>query len=261
MHYYLIPVASAVIWTAMLITFLVCWSVQGKPIYWFMSSNDTMIYLSDIAATNLQPLFISCALAHGLLFIAGLATEIYFRFLGKLLKYTNNCQRLLSMMALLFLVAGQLGLLLCSILDIAHHHRVHVAMTFMFMVGVFLFCVFMLASSCSLYTVYVNRRQELGESSRWNYILVSVVLKAIWTAAAIAFGLTFAILMRTSKHNISGYFEWVVAFWYTFLPLLLAYDMLPATATDHGYYGRGKKDNFFDQRYIKHQANINMMLP
>lgn len=61
-HYYLIPIIALIVWWGMLIAMLSCWGAQGRPIYSFMNGEyQNPVYISDIGATNLQPLFISCS--------------------------------------------------------------------------------------------------------------------------------------------------------------------------------------------------------
>ena len=65
--WFIVPIVAFIPWYGMLISMLVCWAAQGKPMYWFQHGpRESPIYISDIGATNLRPLFISCAGLEGL---------------------------------------------------------------------------------------------------------------------------------------------------------------------------------------------------
>lgn len=65
-NYYLIPLISFLPWYGMLLTFLITWISEGRPIYYFMSTQQSVVYISDIGAMGLHPLFIICSLWQGL---------------------------------------------------------------------------------------------------------------------------------------------------------------------------------------------------
>ncbi|AMD20856.1 HDR114Wp [Eremothecium sinecaudum] len=78
-YYFLIPWVLLIPWYGMLITMLSCWSIQGHPIYWFMHDDQFPVYISDIGATNLQPLFIACVAWQGLWYCIMVAAEFFQR--------------------------------------------------------------------------------------------------------------------------------------------------------------------------------------
>ena len=46
LSYWVVPIFSAVVWTAMLITMLVYWAATGKPHYVTMSDGQNIPYIS-----------------------------------------------------------------------------------------------------------------------------------------------------------------------------------------------------------------------
>ncbi|CCH62561.1 hypothetical protein TBLA_0H02770 [Henningerozyma blattae CBS 6284] len=168
--FYLLPLAGLVPWTGMLIAMLACWGAQGRPIYWFMHSYQSPVYLSDIGATNLRPLFISCAGAQGLIYVICVACEYYQRagrrwpwqkhkaYVAESSDYKTYASQLASQRYLMppwytrdernliwaatvLAAIGELALLFCSIFSTALYHHVHLSM-----VGVFI--AFMFLSIC-----------------------------------------------------------------------------------------------------------------
>lgn len=179
-YFFLVPVIGFIPWYGMLIAMLICWAGQGRPIYWFMHEPQSVVYISDIGATNLNPLFIAGAGWQGLFLVVTMACEFYqrsgywpFRLRGDvktsaddrsenglslnsmksqysdLLEssrflmppwYTKD-ERNLIFAAFVNGLIGELGLLFCSIFTTAKYHRVHIAM-------VTVFIIFMLLCVC-----------------------------------------------------------------------------------------------------------------
>lgn len=178
-YFFLVPIIGFIPWYGMLITMLVCWGVQGRPIYWFMDEPQSVVYISDIGATSLNPLFIACAGWQGLFLVITVACEFYqrsgywpFRLRANyktsaddksenglsfnsmksqysdLLEssrflmppwYTKH-ERNLIFAAFVFGLIGELGLLFCSIFTTAKYHDVHISMVVVFIIFMLL-CV------------------------------------------------------------------------------------------------------------------------
>ncbi|EDO16533.1 hypothetical protein Kpol_1064p14 [Vanderwaltozyma polyspora DSM 70294] len=78
-YFFIVPWIAFIPWWGMLIAMLACWAGQGHPIYWFMNGDQFPVYISDIGATNLQPLFISCSGWQGLGYVISIACEFFQR--------------------------------------------------------------------------------------------------------------------------------------------------------------------------------------
>ncbi|SCW02467.1 LAFE_0F07074g1_1 [Lachancea fermentati] len=81
-YFFIVPWIAFIPWYGMLIAMLACWAAQGHPIYWFMHVDQFPVYISDIGATNLRPLFIACVGWQGLGYVITIACE-YFQRSGR----------------------------------------------------------------------------------------------------------------------------------------------------------------------------------
>ncbi|CAR28317.1 hypothetical protein ZYGR_0R00510 [Zygosaccharomyces rouxii] len=78
-YFFLLPIIAFIPWWGMLIAMLACWAGQGHPVYHFMDPEQHTVYISDVGATNLNPLFISCAGWQGLFYVLTIACEFFQR--------------------------------------------------------------------------------------------------------------------------------------------------------------------------------------
>lgn len=179
-YFFLVPIFGFIPWYGMLIAMLICWAGQGRPIYWFMHEPQSVVYISDIGATNLNPLFISCAGWQGLFLVISMACEFYQRsgywpfrlraeykttadersenglsFNSMKSQYSDligsarflmppwytRHERNLIFASFVNGLIGELGLLFCAIFTTAEYPHVHTAM-------VTVFIVFMLLCVC-----------------------------------------------------------------------------------------------------------------
>ncbi|KAL3230982.1 Protein SFK1 [Nakaseomyces bracarensis] len=181
-YFFIVPWVAFIPWYGMLIAMLVCWAAQGHPIYWFMHTEQFPVYISDIGATNLRPLFISCAGWQGLGYVISVACEYFqragrwpFRIPGsgsskaaeqhynEISSYTERIlnsklymppyfikhERNLIFASFILGCIGEIALLMCSIFSTAKYHHVHIAM-------VCIFCIFMLLSIVCLTAEYFS---------------------------------------------------------------------------------------------------------
>lgn len=78
-YYFLVPIISFLPWYIMLTTMLTVWIHQGRPQYEFMKHHHSLVFISDIGATNLHPLFIICSFWEGAGYCYTVACEYYQR--------------------------------------------------------------------------------------------------------------------------------------------------------------------------------------
>lgn len=179
-YFLLLPWIAFIPWYGMLIAMLVCWAAQGHPIYWFMHTEQFPVYISDIGATNLRPLFIACSGWQGLGYVFMIACEFFQRaghwpfrlrnkrsaaldesdfnqmsaysqrlLSGKYLMppYFTKDERNLIFASFIMGCISQLGLLFLTIFSTAKYNKVHKAM-----LGVFI--AFLFISICCYITEY-----------------------------------------------------------------------------------------------------------
>ena len=103
----------------MLIAMLSCWGAQGRPIYSFMNGEyQNPVYISDIGATNLQPLFISCSGFQAIFFVGTLIMGFYLRYKsGKIQPYISKHQPRLAIASIVCAAIGQLGIVFVAIFN------------------------------------------------------------------------------------------------------------------------------------------------
>lgn len=246
-HYYLIPLIALVVWWGMLIAMLACWSIQGHPIYKFMGyTKQDPVFISDIGATNLQPLFISCAGFQGIFFVGTILMGYILRSKKKLQPYVSTKQPRFAVTSLVFVIIGQLGILFVSIFNTNKFPRVHISMVGIFIAGCFFACVFDFINSF-IFGHYPNRLSPGHEKvifgkHRWsNLYMVSFWLKSFWLIAALALAICFGAFMEYGNDSLSACFEWTISFWYGVLLIMWSIDLFPSAVK---HYRRRHPDEF-----------------
>jgi hypothetical protein len=225
LHHWMLPLAACIIWWGMLVALLSAWAAQGFPIYTFIQHRNVhVLYISDVAATNLQPIFISCAGAQGILFVLSLISERYLRHAGRLLPNARRLEKVFAGFSIAFGIIGQLGILFVSIFNTEAFHNVHIAMLVVFIVGVGISALFMVAELAMLDRSYPDVHR----------LRVSYVLKLVWFIIALALVLAFAANASLGHRNAAAICEWTLSFFYGFYLLILVCDLAPAASTPKG---------------------------
>jgi len=101
------------------------WLAKGSPHYVSMEQGQTIAYISDIGATNLQPLFIAGSAVSVVVFDVCFVSERWLRHKGRLAHNTSITQKILSGFACAFAIIGAIGLILLTILDTVDHPTAH----------------------------------------------------------------------------------------------------------------------------------------
>ncbi|KAL6451812.1 SFK1 Protein SFK1 [Candida maltosa Xu316] len=226
----------------MLIAMLAAWGAQGRPIYWFMNGeHQNPVYISDIGATNLQPLFISCTGFQNIFFVGTLVMGWYLRkYTNKIQPYISKHQPRLALASIACAIIGQLGILFVSIFNTNSFHHVHISM-----VGIFIaFCFFACLCDFAISYIFGTNPDKLdpvhdqvifGNSKTANLYFVSFVLKLIWLLAAIAFAICFGSYMAKDQDSKSAVFEWLISFWYGLLLVMWSMDLIPSAIRKYRY--------------------------
>ena len=243
----------------MLIAMLSCWGAQGRPIYSFMNGKyQNPVYISDIGATNLQPLFISCTGFQAIFFVGTLIMGAYLRYKsGKIQPYISKHQPRLAIASIICATIGQLGILFVAIFNTKNFHPVHISMVGVFIAFCFLACVCDFAISFIFGTHPskldpVHDQVVFGTSKYANLYFVSFMMKLIWLFAAVAFAICFGIYMKTGQNSKSAVFEWLISFWYGLLLVMWSMDLLPSALRKY----RFKHPDRYP-RYVQYHGNIN----
>lgn len=232
-HYYLIPITALVVWWGMLIAMLSAWALQGHPIYEWRDDGFRPVYISDIGATNLQPLFISCSGFQAIFFVGTLIAEYVLRKQGKLQVYTSTKQPKFQIIAIIFAIIGQLGILFVSIFNTVSFNTVHLSMVGVFIAGCFFACLFNFFNTFifGFYPVRLTPTNEhvIFGKHRWaNVYMVSFFMKVTWLICAAVFAIFFGVYMQNGQKRYSSIFEWTISFFYGLLLVMWAIDLFPA---------------------------------
>lgn len=233
-HYYIIPLIAAAVWWGMLIAMLVCWLAQGHPMYPFMGSGDQkLVYISDIGATNLQPLFIACAGFQAIFFVGTFLAEFILRKQRKLQPYVSSKQAIWQWVSIVSSVIGQIGIICVAVFNLVHHHNTHYLMVVVFIV----FCAIAIVADIINTFIFGNFPQRLSPdhekvifgSHKWaNLYMVSFFLKCFWLVTALVFVILFAAFMGENLEYYSAVFEWLISFWYGFILIMWLIDLYPS---------------------------------
>ncbi|GMG40200.1 unnamed protein product [Ambrosiozyma monospora] len=233
-HAFIIPLLSTAAWWAMLTAMLVCWYIQGRPLY---ESKQIYFHLmvtfvSNIGATNLQPIFICGSLMMGIFYVWTMIEEWYLRTKEKTYlivsfnKHTTN----LHIAAIVFALLGSFCILMTSCLKLTKFDTAHNCF-------VTLFIVFVCTSSCCHVLCYLLYYAHY--KVRW--FLISALIKIIWILAALSlvFGYVVPFVMamqaglKSKLWGISGAFEWSLCYFYPVVLLILSVDLCKTKSSDY----------------------------
>ena len=207
----------------MILAMLITWSVEGYPILPSMNPDQSVAYISDVGAFGLKPLFITGSVITTVFLDIGFAAERWLRHRGKLIRNTSTSQKVLSVIGIIFGIAGSAGLILLSIFDDYHHPRLHDGFLLLFLGGYVISAIFL----CAEY-------QRLGLQFRNHRILrFSFWTKLFFIVVEVALAIVFVVTHFTNTNNIAAGFEWAIAFIFTFYILSFLLDLLPAVKTKH----------------------------
>ncbi|KAF7857913.1 hypothetical protein EAF04_009270 [Stromatinia cepivora] len=222
--YWMIPVFSGIVWLAMLLAMLLTWTVaDGSPIITPMDNGQTIAYISDIGAHELQPLFIAMGTVTVVTFNIVFISERWLRHRGRLHGNTSIFQKVLSSLAIICSIAGGIGLICLTCLNNVHHHTAHDVCLAIFIGGYILSAIFI----CWEY-------QRLGIHYREHRVLrVSFWIKLAFIFVELGLAIGFGVCNRKSWWNTAAILEWIIALIYTFYVWSFTIDFIPAVRTKH----------------------------
>lgn len=229
-YYWVIPLVSAFFWWLMLVILIAWWAGQGKPVYSFANENQTFMYISDVAATYMQGVFISFVAVQGLFFAAAAGVELYLRYIGELRPGMKNEKKVrwCYITAFVCAIIGQLFILLVSIFNTHNFGDEHVSFLVLFLIFIALSAVLSGAGLVYLELDYPRKR----------HIVVSLACRCLWFCCELGLVIGFGV-DRHRKPNSSAVCEWVLAFIYPLYQVLMAWDLWPSNKKERGHY----KDN------------------
>jgi len=189
-----------------------------------MGNGQTVAYISDVGSSapqlnsGLQPLFIAMSTVAVVTFDLAFLCERWLRHRALLEPNTTRSEKILSVLAIVFAIAGAAGIILLSIFDTYHYPRTHDGCLLLFIAGYILTAIFVTAEYQRL-GIHV-RQQRLLRISFW--------IKLTFILIELALAIAFVVENFTGSYNNAAILEWVIAFIFTFWILSFVIDLLPA---------------------------------
>lgn len=222
----------------MLIAMMVCWFAKGRPILDTDHSEmpHYIVYLSNVAATDLQPIFICGSALMGIFFVWAVIEDYYLRtpeknyFPATFHWFVTAVHALAIAMAII----GSLCILMVSCLkDNWQYSRPHSVFVILFVIFIF---AYLCAHSLSFFIYY--RHYQI------KYFMVSAIIKIVWTLTAIVLVVCYGAFMgkANSEGNHSVYWgysavlEWALVFFYGTMMFIIAWDLRRASYGDFVEY-------------------------
>lgn len=244
---WILPLISLFGWWAMLVALMICWFAKGRPILdtYHTAMTHYIVYLSNIAATDLQPIFIVGSAVMGIFFVWAVIEDYYLRTEEK--NYFPACYHWfltgVHALAITLAIIGSLCILMTSCLkDNWEYSRPHSVFVVLFVI--FIFC-YLCAHSLSFLIYYRHYKIK--------YFLYAAIAKIVWTCIAIVLVVCYGAFMgkANTEGNGSVYWgysavmEWTLVYFYGTMMFLIMLDLRRSSYGDYVEY------------YINREADLN----
>lgn len=224
---WMLPIVALFFWWAMLIALLVVWVAKGRPILDTYHHYMTVyiVYLSNVAATDLQPIFIVGAGGMGIFYIWAVIQDYHLRTKAKGVFPPPFHWIIIAIHALaitMAIIAALCILMVSCLKDDRRYSRPHSVFVVLFVIFVFVYMCFQTLAFLLYYRHYKIR-----------YFLYSAIVKIIWVAVAIVFVVCYGAFMgkgntqgnRSIYWGYSAIMEWTLVFFFGFMFLMIASDL------------------------------------
>lgn len=221
--YWMLPVISGLTWLGTLLGLLLHWIINdhGRPYAHMSDQTVTVVFISNIGAGKLKPLFIAGCVVTTVFLDLAFLSERWLRHRGRLVPNQSMGEKVLAILTLVFALVGTVGLILLSIFDTANYGRVHNIMLFLFIAGYMLSAVFICWEHQRL--GIKNREHRLLRDSFW--------IKLTFILLELALVITFAALSWVKQRNAAAVLEWVISVVFSFYVFSFVFDLWPAIRT------------------------------
>ncbi|KAI9455500.1 Frag1/DRAM/Sfk1 family-domain-containing protein [Boletus coccyginus] len=139
-YFVVIPLFSAFIWFSSLLAMLLTWAISGCPKY--VPTQVTVVYISDVGASSLKPLFVVACCITGSGLVISLTIERLLRHEGRLPPELRRREHVFGRLAIVGAVIAMLGLACLSGFDLGRYPTTHMVFLLVFLVGVSLSAIF-----------------------------------------------------------------------------------------------------------------------
>ncbi|GMG53690.1 unnamed protein product [Ambrosiozyma monospora] len=255
-HAFILPLISTASWWGMLTAMLVCWIVQGRPLYGsdHVYFHSFITFLSNVGATNLQPVFISGSACMGVFFVWATWEEYYLRTPERhyLMPSINRHTRGLHISSIVFAAIASFSILMVSCFKNSRFGHVHNSFVGLFIVFDFLMAVCHIAA----YVLYYRHYQHYCNR---NWFLCSALIKFVWIILALGLVIGYLTMYRlahkdgdTSKEwGYSGVCEWSLCFIFPVLLITLSFDLWTTKYKDNESF-----DDSFDDSDLENGGGV-----
>lgn len=226
-YFIVIPLFAAFIWFSSLLAMLLTWLISGRPKY--VSTQVAVVYISDVGASFLKPLFVVACCITGPGLLISLTIERLLRHQGRLPPEHRRRERIFGRLAIVGAFIAMLGLAFLSGFDTGRYPTEHMIFLLVFMVGVALSAIFTVIE----FRWLAHDFEEVEKLKR-AYIAKAIVGLSL-VVLAIAFGVTLWY-----APDVGGVIEWSIAFGFTLYLLTFVYDFQMAKVT--GVDGASKEE-------------------
>ncbi|EFR01739.1 hypothetical protein MGYG_04740 [Nannizzia gypsea CBS 118893] len=222
--YWLLPLVAACVWLATLIVLLVRWKIDGSPVYATMEPGQSIAYISDIAAQGLKPLFVAGCAVSSVFFVLAFISERWLRHSYRLVPNKGIYDKILSLLSILFAMAGAAGLILLAHFDTVEHSRLHGGFLTMFIGGYLLSAIFICLAYLRLGIHYKEHK----------IIFASFLVKVFFIVIELALAIAYGVLGKKRRtRDTAAIIEWVIAFIFALYVLSFVVDLFPAVKSKH----------------------------
>jgi len=211
-YFVLIPLFTAFIWLSTLLAMLLTWLITGRPKY--VSTQVAVVYISDVGASYLKPLFVTACCITGVGLVLSLSIERLLRHSGRLPVERRRRERIFSRLSIVGAVIAMLGLVFLSGFDTGRYPTPHLCFLLVFIVGVSLSAIFTVVEFRWLSHDYADVKK----------LRIAYVAKAAIGLTLIVLAIVFGVTLFVDQ-NVGGVVEWLIAFGFSFYLLTFVYDL------------------------------------
>ncbi|KAF8550344.1 hypothetical protein OG21DRAFT_1514124 [Imleria badia] len=191
---------------------LLTWLISGRLKY--ISTQVAVVYISDIGASFLKPLFIVACCVTGPGLLISLTIERLLRHKGRLPPDLHTCERIFGRLAIVGAFIAMWGLALLSGFDVGRHPTEHMIFLLVFIIGVSLSAIFTVIEFRWLAQDYA----EIDKLKR------AYIAKAVIGLTLVVLAIVFGVTLFYAP-DVGGVVEWLIAFGFSFYLLTFVYDL------------------------------------
>ncbi|TVY55032.1 Protein sfk1 [Lachnellula suecica] len=219
--YWIVPVFSGCVWLGMLLGMFLWWVIDTHKAILPPENTrpgETIPYISDVGAHELQPLFIAGGTTTVVTFTTVFVAERWLRHKNRLAGNTSWLQKILSILSIIAALVGMIGMIILTCQNDLYHDRTHDICLGLFIGGYIVSAIFI----CWEY-------QRLGIHYRQHRIIrISFWIKLAFIFIEVGLVIAFGVTAYKDHYTAAAVCEWTVSLIYTLYVWSFALDFWPA---------------------------------